>query len=322
MFSPKTVSEDIWRRVKGKVDEISSCEVVEHDICLIGSHAREDASKISDIDLVMFCDGESNLKGTKFIYLDGKPVTIFPVNVKKLIGAESIEFYNANNPFEAKLVHGDGKVLNKLRNAIFRKKIDLDSTKKMVGRTVSLRLMSSLSDAILDYGEGIRNMRVCMMKTKLYKKLFFEKVDPWSIIPYRYEPEDEFEKMLNKLYLSESYDELSSRIRELKLKKYFEETFGKNFKAMNKIAERMIGEMRFAGEHVENYIHLYLIVEERVRSRIWRKLFGRWKLDERFKSSVNHDRTNIACQDNSVSWIVSIGKGESFKLEAYGKTEF
>ena len=128
--------------------------------------------------------------------------------------------------------------------------------------------------------------------------------------------------MLNELYRSESYDELSSRIRELKLREYFEETFGKSFKVMNKIARRMIDEMRFAGEHVENYIYLYLIVEERVRSRIWRKLLGRWRLDERFKSSVNHDRTNITCQDNSVSWIVSTGKGESFKLEVCGLTEF
>jgi len=270
----------------------------------------------------MFCDGESNLKKTKLIYLDGKLLTIFPVNVKKLIKAESIEFYNANNPFEAKLIHGDGKVLNKLRSEIFGKKIDLDLTKKMIGRTVSLRLMSSLSDAILDYGEGIRNMRVCLMKSKLYTKLFIEKIDPWSIIPYRYKPEDELEKLLNKLYHSESYEELSSKIRRLKLKKFFEEVFEENLKAMNKIAEKMINEMKFAGEHVENYIYLYLIVEERVRSRIWKKLPGRWMLDEHFKLNVNHDRTNITCWDNLVSWMVSIGEGESFKLETYGTSKF
>ena len=304
------------------VEEISSREIVKHDICLIGSHARGDASKISDIDLVMFCDGEPNLRGTKLMYLDGKPMTIFPVDVRKLIEAKSIEFYNVSNPFEAKLIYGDGKVLNELKKAVFRKKIDLDLTKKMIGRTVSLRLMSSLSDAILDYGEGIRDMRVCLMKTKLYTKIFIEKVDPWSIIPYTYQPKDDLEKLLEELYRSENYDELSSRIKELELKNFFEETFGKNFKTMKEIAEKIIEEMRFAGEHVENYIYLYLVVEERVRSRIWRRVSGRWELDERFKSKVNHNRTKIACRDGLVSWIVSVGEGESFKLEEYEITEF
>jgi len=39
---------------------------------------------ISDVDLVMFSDGESNLKRTEVFYVDEKAITMFPVNVKRL----------------------------------------------------------------------------------------------------------------------------------------------------------------------------------------------------------------------------------------------
>jgi len=52
-------------------------------------------------------DGKSNLKQTELFYLDGISVTIFPIDIKALSRAESIDFYNVNNPFEAKLIYGD-----------------------------------------------------------------------------------------------------------------------------------------------------------------------------------------------------------------------
>ncbi len=63
--------------------------------------------------------------------MNGVEVTIFPVEIERLIDAKSVEFYSTNNPFEAKLMRGDGRVLNKIRREIFGKDIDLGLTKKL-----------------------------------------------------------------------------------------------------------------------------------------------------------------------------------------------
>lgn len=68
LFKPHHVREDLWKRILSILEEISSHERVRHDICLIGSQARGDASPLSDVDLVIFCEGESSLKETKLIY--------------------------------------------------------------------------------------------------------------------------------------------------------------------------------------------------------------------------------------------------------------
>jgi len=136
LFKPHYVSEDFWKKLLRKVEEISSCEKVECDICLIGSHARGDASPISDVDLVLFAEGESNLKQTELFYIDETMVTIFPVNAETLLRSESTDFYNTNNPFEAKLLEGNGKILDALRKGVFGKRIDLDATKKVTGRNL------------------------------------------------------------------------------------------------------------------------------------------------------------------------------------------
>lgn len=322
LFKPKSVDENIWRKLLSKVEEISSRERVRHDVCLIGSHARGDASPISDIDLVMFSDGKSNIKQTELFYLGDTSITIFPVDVTGLLKAESIDFYNANNPFEARLIHGDGRALDKVREGVFGKRIDLDATKKIMGETLSTRLMSALGDVTLDYGEGIRDMRVCLAKVKLCAKLLMERVDPWSIIPYNYKPKGDLETLLDELYYSKSYEELSSKLVKLDLRNLMAKAFGKQFKTMINVVEKTVGEVKFAGKHVESYVRLYLIVEERVRSAIWDKLPGRWKIEEQLKPKLNHDRTNITYRDEKISWLTSIGEGDSLKLEHYGTTDF
>jgi len=321
LFKPENVREDLWKRLLDKVEEISSRESAEHDICLIGSQARGDASPISDIDLIMFIEGESNLKQTELFYLDETSITIFPVNVNSLIKAESIDFYKANNPFEAKLIHGDGEVLNKARDGVTGKKIDLDATKKIIGETLALRLMGSLGDATLDYGEGIREMRICLAKAKLYNKLLAEKVESWSIIPYIYKPEGNLETMLEELYCSRNYEELSLKIKVLNLKGFMERVFEQQLEVMNQIVEKLVKYLGFAGEYVKNYVTLYLIVEENVRSKIWSMLPGRWRLEEEFRS-VNHEASHIACQDREVMWMVSTVEDEKLKLHRYKVTEF
>ena len=70
LFKPHGVSADFWENFLGKVEEMLSHEKVECDVCLIGSHARGDASPISDVDLVVFADGESALKRTEIFYID------------------------------------------------------------------------------------------------------------------------------------------------------------------------------------------------------------------------------------------------------------
>jgi len=44
LFKPESVDERVWGRLLSKVEEISGREKVDHDVCLIGSHARGDAS--------------------------------------------------------------------------------------------------------------------------------------------------------------------------------------------------------------------------------------------------------------------------------------
>lgn len=321
-FKPESIRRDVWEKLLDKVAEMSGREKIRYDVCLIGSHARGDASPISDVDLIIFTEGESNLKQTELFYLDDTSITIFPVNVTGLLKAESIDFYNANNTFEAKLIHGEGRVLHKVREGVFGKSIDLDVTKKIMGETLSARLMSALGDTTLDYGEGIRNMRVCLAKVKLYAKLLIEKVDPWSMIPYSHKPEDELENLLDELHHSKNYEDLSSKLVKLDLRSLMAEAFGERLKTMVKVVEKIVGEVGFAGKQVENYIRLYLVVEERVRSMVWDKLPGRWEIEEHLKPKVNHDGTNITCRDERASWLVSTGEGDSLRLQHYGATSF
>ena len=319
LFKPLSLEDETWSKLLHKLDEISSRESVEHDICLIGSHARGDASSISDIDLVLFSEGDSNLNKTEIFFINQNIVSIFSVNINSMLQAESLDFYNINNPFEAKLVYGNGKVISMFRKGLFRKMIDLDETKKIIGKTLSNRLKSALRDTIRDYGEGIRNMRGCLVKLKLYIKLHRDKTDPWLMIPYRYEPEDELEKLINRLYYSHNYEELSSKLAELDLMDLMGKAFKKQLKTMRDIVKKIKREIEFSGKYIENYLSFFLIVEERVRSVLWEKLSGRWKINE---DKVYHSKTKIVCRNDKVWWRVSIGEGKDLKLENLGKTIF
>ena len=319
MFKPYSIDEDVWEELLGRLMEMLKHEIVGFDVCLIGSYARGDASPLSDIDLVMFTDGESNLKRTELFYVKNKMVTVFPVNIERLLKAEKVDFYSVNNPFEAKLIYGTGKILDKLKRELHGKKIDLDATKRLVGETLSNRLMAALSDTILDYGEGIRNLRVCLAKLKLLVKLLEEKTNPWLLIPYHYKPKNEVENLFNKLYYSKSYEELSEKLEKINPTKIMKKTFKENFEKMVNLAEKIIEEVSFAGKHVRNYVYLYLVVEEIVRSKLWRKLPSRLEID---KPEINHHHTNIACADGKVWWYISMGKGEHLKLQTYRTTNF
>lgn len=312
----------MWEELLERVVELSGREEVRHDVCLIGSHARGDASPISDIDLILFSEGESNLKHAELFYLDNTPVTIFPVDVTRLLEAESIDFYEANNPLEARLIHGDGGVLKRAREGALGKRIDLDSTRRITGEALSNRLLAALGDAVLDIGEGVRDMRVCLAKAWLYTKLLIGRVDPWSIIPYTYRPEEPLESLLEGLYRSESYGELSLRMEGLRLRGIMEGVFGEHMGVMVQVLGNLVDHIGFAGRHAENYMTLYLMVEEEVRSKVWSRLPGRWRIEEQLKPDVNHDRTNISCRDGKVSWIISMAEGNGLKLEEYGTTEF
>lgn len=321
-FKPEAVRSEVWKKLLDKVAEISGREEVRHDICLIGSHARGDASPISDIDLVLFAEGETNLKHAELFYLNNVPITIFPVDVTRLIGAESIDFYKANNSIEARLVHGEGGVLEKVREGVSGKRIDLEATKRITGETLSNRLLGALGDALLDICEGIRDMRVCLGKVKLYRKLLVERVDPWSLIPYTQKAESHLETMLEKLYHSGSYEELAQKIKGLRLGGLMEIVFREHLEVIFQVVEKLVDQIGFPREHMKNYLNLYLMVEEEVRSRIWSMLPGRWKVEEDLKPDVNQYRTNISYRGGRVSWIVSWGEGDSLKLKEYGTTEF
>ena len=67
---------------------------------------RGDASPLSDVDFVVFSEGESKLKRTEIFCINDKMVALFSVRAADLIMAESLDFYSANNPFEARLICG------------------------------------------------------------------------------------------------------------------------------------------------------------------------------------------------------------------------
>ncbi|GEM_PF-5857095 len=310
-----------WKRIIDKVKELLGHRN-RYAVCLIGSYARGDASSISDIDLIVFTEETIDLRQTEIFHVNQKEVTIFPVNVMNLLRAKAVDFYNANNPFEAKLVFGSKEVLEKLRRGLRGKKIDLNATKKLIGKAVAMRLMSSMSDVILDYGEGIRDMRACLSKTKLYVKLFREGAEPWSIIPYRYAPEDKVEKLIERLYRSSGYEDLLAKIRSLELKDLTRETFKEHVEIIRDIIRKIEDYISFAGKHARKYVNLYLIIEEKIRSTIWTSLPSRWEIEEEFNSKVSHYHTHIACTDENVWWIVSVDRDGNLELEHYGETEF
>jgi len=81
--------------------------------------------------------------------------------------------------------------------------------------------------------------------------------------------------------------------------------------------------MLFKPENVREDLWKKLLdkMEEKVRSKIWSMLPGRWRLEEEFRS-VNHEASHIACQDREVMWMVSTVEDENLKLHMYKVTEF
>jgi len=278
-----------WKRIIDKVKELLGHRN-RYAVCLIGSYARGDASSISDIDLIVFTEETIDLRQTEIFHVNQKEVTIFPVNVMNLLRAKAVDFYNANNPFEAKLVFGSKEVLEKLRRGLRGKKIDLNATN--------------------------------LSKTKLYVKLFREGAEPWSIIPYRYAPEDKVEKLIERLYRSSGYEDLLAKIRSLELKDLTRETFKEHVEIIRDIIRKIEDYISFAGKHARKYVNLYLIIEEKIRSTIWTSLPSRWEIEEEFNSKVSHYHTHIACTDENVWWIVSVDRDGNLELEHYGETEF
>jgi hypothetical protein len=66
--------------------------------------------------ILSFFEDESKLEWTEIFCINDKMVTLFSVWAADLIMAEPLDFYSANNPFEARLICGKRKVLNKLRS--------------------------------------------------------------------------------------------------------------------------------------------------------------------------------------------------------------
>ena len=212
--------------------------------------------------------------------------------------------------------------MNKLRRGLRGKSIDLDATKRLICGTASARLLSSLSDVALDYGEGIRSMRACLAKARLYAKLFKESVEPWSIIPYNYKPVNELERLVEHLYHSKNYSELSKRIGKLDLTDLMAKTFHKNVKTIDKTVKNIIDDAGFAGKHVKNYAGLYMLVEERVRSTMWEGLPPRWKIVEELNSKITHYHTFITCTEKPLNGLFQQAKGRTLNPKNMGVPHF
>ncbi|MEM3788811.1 MAG: nucleotidyltransferase domain-containing protein [Candidatus Bathyarchaeia archaeon] len=268
MLGYEILSKSFWNNLTCAIKKFLGCREG-WDVCLIGSYARGDAYPLSDVDLAVFAGEEAKAKRTEVFHVDGKTMTVFWVSVPELAGANAVDFYSANIPFEAKLMIGRGRMLEKLRNEMRHKRVDLEATRKLIWRTAAARLMAALSDAAMDVGEGVRNMRACMAKARLYTMLFMEKADPWTLIPYSYKPKNMLESLVEGLCRSQTREELSAKILRLKPDELMAETFKEHAGIMAKAAENIVDYVGFSGEHVKNYACLYLAVEERVRSTLW-----------------------------------------------------
>jgi len=269
----------------------------------------------------MYCRGKPHLKRTETVHAGEASATIFAVDVERLLRAKALDFYSANNLFEARLVHGEGHVLERLRTKVLGKPVEMKATRRLIAQALAFRLANAVGDAILDFGEGIRDMRVSLAKAGLHRKLFEEGVEPWSIIPHTYAPEGELGMLLEGLCHSESYDELSDEIAQLDLGAHLKRTFGKDAGTMRRIARKASAGLQSGGKHVGNYIILCLLVEEAAKRSVWRNLPGRWALEREF-SDADHGSSHITCDQERVEWMVSVGRGAKGRLERYGTIKY
>jgi len=283
----------------------SKVEKMENDVCLIGSWAREDASSVSDFDLVMFCDGEPKNE-VKSALLDYVPVSLFRVDANKLINDKQVDFYNANNVFEARLVFGAGKILEKLKREIWRKPIDYEASRIFFYLAFHNRLRNALTEFPFDCALGIRDLKTCLAKLNLYKLLFVEKVDPWKVIPYVNQPSSWLEKTLINLYHSEKVEE---EIRKLELHEIMMKTFKDQTQIINKIVEAVRRKESYAGKHVANYFRLCLLVEELTRQTAFPTLPSRAQIALTYKH-VKHTMTWISFNKNEACWLIFHQKGK------------
>jgi len=283
----------------------SKAEKMENDVCLIGSWARGDASSVSDFDLVMFCDGEPKNE-VKSALLDYVPVSLFRVDANRLINNKQVDFYDANNVFEARLVFGSGKILGKLKRRIWRKPIDYEASRIFFYCAFHNRLRNALTEFPFDCALGVRDLKTCLAKLNLYKLLFVEKVDPWKVIPYVNQPSSWLEKTLINLYHSEKVEE---EIRKLELHEIMMKTFKDQTQIINKIVEAVRRKESYAGKHVANYFRLCLLVEELTRQAAFPTLPSRAQIALTYKH-VKHTMTWISFNKNEACWLIFHQKGK------------
>jgi predicted nucleotidyltransferase len=287
----------------------SKVEKMANDVCLIGSWARGDASLVSDFDLVMFCDGEPK-KVVENVFLGDVPVSLFRVDANKLISSGRVDFYNANNVFEARLVFGAGKILEKLRREIWRKPIDYEASRIFFYCAFRNRLCNALTEFPFDCALGVRDLKTCLAKLNLYQLLFVEKVDPWKVIPYVNQPSSWLEKTLINLCHSEKVEE---EIRKLELHEIMMKTFKDQTPIINKIVEAVRRKESYAGKHVANYFRLCLLVEELTRQTAFPTLPSRAQIALTHKN-VKHAMTWINFDKNGVCWLIFHQKGKQTKV--------
>jgi len=289
----------------------SKAEKLENDVCLIGSWARGDASSVSDFDLVMFCDGEPK-KEMKSALLDYVPISLFRVDANQLINDKRVDFYNANNVFEARLVFGSGKILEKLKRKIWRKPIDYEASRIFFYLAFHNRLRNALTEFSLNCALGVRDLKTCLAKLNLYRLLFVEKVDPWKIIPYINQPPSWLEKTITGLYYVDP-EKVEEEIKKLRLHEIIMKTFKDQTQTVNKIVEAVRRRESYAGKPVANYFRLYLLVEELTRQTAFPTLPSRAEIALTYRH-VKHTMTWISFDKNEACWLIFHQKGRSHSL--------
>ena len=262
------------RLLKKVLASITKACPMEYDVCLIGSHARGDASRFSDIDLIIFFDGLLSQPPKPRFYLDGVDVTVFSVDVRYLEDANELEFYEINNPFEAVLLVGSGRMLSRAREAVRWKSLDYTATLHSIYGAVVSRLCSAISLAGLSHAEGVRDLRACLARRRLYELIFVKRLSPRAIIPYRYVAVDELERLVDELYYSRSAAELDEMLAGLDIKPLSKAVLGGSYSKVVEALDRLPRSTPNPGA-TKNYLLLCILVEEYVRRSIRVPQFNR-----------------------------------------------
>lgn len=266
-------------------------------LCLIGSWARGEQTELSDYDLLLI---HNHLKKIhpKFGWINDKPASIFFLSAPQILKQKKTDFLTLNNIFEAKPLFGDTQLLTELQEKTKGKSIDYKKTKILLCMAFRNRLLASITSLPYEPATPLRELKTCLTKLALYKKLFNEKINPWKIIPYKFTPKTPLEKTIIKL-TKQKTNKIEPTLEKINLNKLLEETFHTEKNTIQKIINNTSKKAIY--KTFKKVFLLHLLVEEEVRRSVFPNLSARTQLTAK---NINHLLTEITYHKTKPKWVV------------------